>query len=215
MDKKELLADTFKWLFLGLLCCFAISYVTSINETIFNMVYLSFGGYGYLIFAGIELVLCIVLSFSLIDMKPTLAKVLYLLYTGLTGLTLTGIFMVYTKSSITFVFFATALIFGVFAFIGKTTKLDLSKFGIYLLVALIAIIILEVINLFLLNNTLNIILCIVTIIVFAGYVAFDINRLLKEDYLYDNKGIYYAFQLFIDFINIFIKLLRLFGKRND
>jgi FtsH-binding integral membrane protein len=140
-----------------------------------------------------------------------------LVYTALTGLSLTGIFVVYTASSLAFVFLSAAIIFGIFAIIGKTTDIDLSKWSTYVLVALIAIIILELINIFLLNNTLNIVLSIVSILVFSFFIAYDIQKALDKAFLSncENKGIYCAFQLFLDFINIFIDLLRLFGKSRD
>ena len=194
MNKNELLTDTFKWLFIGLLVCFGISYLTCMNDNIYYMVYGGLGRNTYILY---------------------IAKLLYLAYTALTGITLSSIFLIYTGSSIVFVFLATAIIFGIFAIIGKTTKMDLSKWGVFLLVALIAIIILELINLFVMNNTLDMILCIVVILVFAAYTAYDVNRLVNGYNQFNNQGIYFALQLFLDFINIFIKLLRLLGKRND
>ena len=171
----------------------------------------------YIIFLVAELAAAFALTFFIRKLNPIVAKILYILYCGLTGLALTGIFVVYTASSISFVFLVTAIIFGIFAAIGKFTKLDLSKWSTYLFIALLAIIILGIINVFLLNNTLNMILCIVTILVFCGYTAYDVQRAVDEDFLADtqNKGIYIAFQLFLDFINLFIKLLRLFGKNRD
>lgn len=217
MDKNKLITDTFKWLFIGLLACFGVSYASSLSEEIIMTVYGSLGGYSYLVFVILELVLAVTFSVGIRKYSPTVAKLLYLAYSVLTGLSLTGIFIVYTESSIAFVFLATSLVVGLFAIIGKCTKIDLSNYGVYLLIALIAIIIIELINAFLLNNTLNIILAVVTIIVFCGYVAYDINQLLRNSYLDDteNKAVYYAFQLFLDFINIFLKLLRLFGKERD
>ena len=217
MNKNEVLTSAFTWLFIGLLICFGTSYITTFNETIFTMIFSAFGGYGYLIYLVLELVVAFILMFRIYKLKPTTAKILYIAYTALTGISLTGIFAVYTSSSITYVFLATALIFGIFAIIGKTTDIDLSKWSIYLFVALIAIIILEIINMFLLNNTLNMILCIVSILVFCAYTAYDIQNAVDKSYMANcaNKGIYCAFQLFIDFINIFIDLLRLFGKSRD
>ena len=150
-------------------------------------------------------------------MPPMLARILYIIYTAITGLSLTGIFYIYTAASISYVFLATAAIFGTFAIIGKTTKIDLSRWWIYLLVGLIGVLVLEIINIFVANNTLNMIVCIISILVFSGYVAYDVNRLLHSSYLdeTDNKGIYFAFQLFLDFINLFIRLLELFGKSRD
>lgn len=217
MEKNKILADTFKWLFIGLLVCFGVSYFSTMNENIMYSVYGSFNGFGYIIFLIAEIVIAIILSGFIKKIKPIVAKTLYIAYTALTGLSISGIFIIYTGSSIAYIFLATSIIFGIFAFIGKTTNIDLSKWGLYLIVALIAVLILEIINIFLANHTLNMLLCIISILVFCGYVAYDIRIALEKSLLLDNdnKGIYCAFQLFIDFINIFLDLLRLFGKHND
>ncbi len=217
MKKNEVLVDAFKWLFVGLLTCFGISYISTLNENMFYFFYGSFGGSAYLIYAIAEIVIALILVVKITNMKPITAKLLYIGYSVLTGLSLSGIFIFYTASSLTFVFLVTAIIFGAFAIIGKTTKIDLSKWYIYLFVALLAIIILEIINIFILNNTLNIIICIMAILLFCGYTAYDIQLATNESFLSEceNKGIYIAFQLFLDFINLFLKLLRLFGKSRD
>ncbi len=216
MGKKDVLSQAFTWLFIGLLICFGISYVATINEDVTMKVYGALGGYAYIVYAVIELALVIFLAVRIRKMNPVTAKIVYCLYTGFTGLSLGGLFVYYTKSSIAFVFLATAIIMGVFAYIGKHTKMDLTKTGTYLIIALLAIILLEIINMFLLNNTLNIILCIVCIVVFAGYIAYDINIALRNEEAggFQNDGIYLAFQLFLDFINILIRLLLLFRRRD-
>ena len=210
--KNKVISDTFKWLFVGLLVCFGISYYVSTSNEMLNLIY---GNNRIMIYIVLELGLCIALSLFIAKLNPIVATILYLLYTSLTGLSLTGIFIVYTHSSIAVVFLVTAIIFGLFAFLGKTTNIDLSKWSVYLFIALIAIIVLEVINLFVMNNTLNMILSIAVILLFSAYTAYDINRLIRTDYDFPNKGIFFAFQLFLDFINIFIRLLSLFGRRND
>ena len=210
--KNKVISDTFKWLFIGLLVCFGISYYVSTSNEMLNLIY---GNNKIMIYIVLELGLCIALSLFIAKLNPIVATILYLLYTSLTGLSLTGIFIVYTHSSIAVAFLVTAIIFGLFAFLGKTTNIDLSKWSVYLFIALIAIIVLEVINLFVMNNTLNMILSIAVILLFSAYTAYDINRLIRTDYDFPNKGIFFAFQLFLDFINIFIRLLSLFGRRND
>ena len=217
MNKKDVLSSTFGWLFLGLLICFGVSYITTYNSAAMQLVYGSLGGYGYVVFAVLELVAVFVLSIFIRKLPPLVAKIIYILYTALTGLTFSGIFIVYTSASIAYVFLATSILFGVFAIIGKTTDIDLSKWSIYLFVALIAIVILEIINIFLMNNTLHMVLCIVGILIFCAYTAYDIQIAINNSYLegVENKGIYCALQLFIDFINIFLDLLRLFGKTRD
>lgn len=217
MNKNKILSNAFSWLFLGLLICFITSYVTTLNESTISLVYLSFNGLSYLVYLIAEIVIAILLSFCIHKLPPLIAKILYIVYTGITGLSLSGIFLVYTSSSIAVIFLITSILFGIFAVIGKVTKIDLTKWSIYLLMALIAIIILEIINLFLANNTLNMALCIISILIFCAYVAYDVQLALRDDFLGDseNKGIYIAFQLFIDFINLFIKLLSLFGRERD
>lgn len=217
MEKNKVLTNAFTWLFIGLLTCFGISFISTFSEPLLMLVYGSFGGYGYLIWCVAEIIIAIILTARIRSLKPITAKILYILYAIITGLSLTGLFIVYTASSLAFVFLATAIIFGVFAIIGKTTNIDLSKWYIYLFMALLAIIILEIINIFLLNETLNIVLCIVSIVIFCAYIAYDVQRATDENFLAecDNKGIYIAFQLFLDIINLFLDLLRLFGKARD
>ncbi len=217
MEKKNVLVSAFTWLFIGLLVCFGVSWITTFNEDLQRTIFGAFNGYGYLIYLVLEIVVAFILILRIYKLNPLTAKLLYLVYTALTGLSLTGIFVVYTASSLTFVFLSAAIIFGIFAIIGKTTDIELSKWSTYVLVALIAIIILELINIFLLNNTLNIVLSIVSILVFSFFIAYDIQKALDKAFLSncENKGIYCAFQLFLDFINIFIDLLRLFGKSRD
>ena len=214
--ENKVLNDAFKWLFVGLLICFGISFGLANNEDLFMAVFGLFNGMAIFVYVILELALAIYLSVRIAKMSPTVAKVLYVVYTILTGISLTGIVMAYTATSIAFVFLATAIIFGVFAIIGKTSKMDLTKFGTYLFVALISILIITVINIFVGSDSLTMLLCIAGILVFAGYTAYDVQYALQRtSSLGENAGVYCAFQLFLDFINLFIKLLRLFGKRND
>ena len=215
--KNKLLVKTFGWLFIGLLVCFVISFTCTYSPEIIRMIYGSLGGYGYLLFLGIEIILAITISAFITKMNPLLARVLYILYTAITGLSLTGIFIVYTSSSIAFVFLATCLVFGAFCLIGHFTKMDLSKWSTYLFMALIAIVILNIINIFVMNHTLNMFLCIVGVLLFCAYTAYDIQKIKNDDFLMDseNKSVFCAFQLFIDFINIFLDLLHLFGNTRD
>lgn len=211
--KNKVLNDTFSWLFIGLLICFGSSYLTTQVEAIWNVVYTPTFVFGSII---AELVIALVLAVRITKMGKTTATMLYIAYTILTGMSLSWIFLAYTGGSITFAFLAASIIFGIFALIGAKTDIDLSQFGLYLFVALIGIIIVTIINIFIGSDTLTMILCIISILVFAGYTAFDIKVALnKTEMLGENAGIYCAFQLFLDFINIFIDLLRLFGKRDN
>lgn len=210
--KNQFLSKVFQWFGIGLFVTFAIAYFTSTNLYLLSLI---FSGPGYLIIVLAELFLAIWLSTRIRYMSSGKAKTLYLGYSALTGLTLSSIFIVYELTSIIWIFLASAVIFSIFAFIGKKVDIDLSKWGIYLLIVLLGAIILEVINIFLLNQTLDMILCVVVLGVFVAYVAYDIQKILR---LYDpseKMAVYGAFDLYLDFINIFLRLLRLFGRRRD
>ncbi len=212
--KKKILPQVFGWMFLGLLITFISAYVVSINT---NMLINIYSGGFYWVFVIAELILAGVLSIRIGKMKGITATCLYLFYTFLTGLTLSLIFVAYEMSSIIIVFLVTALLFGIFALIGKFTKIDLSKFGIYLFMGLIGILILYLINIFIANDTIDMIGCILGIIIFLGYVAYDIQRILRSEGTLENRNlaIIGAFSLYLDFINIFIDLLNLFGNSKD
>lgn len=217
MENNNVLKQAFTWLFIGTIVCFLVSYLTTFNEKIALAIFGAFGGFGFLFYAIAEIVVALILIIRIKKMAPTTAKIFYILYTALTGLSLSGIFLQYTSESIAFVFLGTAVIFGTFAFIGYTTKVDLSKMWIYLFGSLIAILVLELINIFLMNNTLNMVLCIAGVVIFAGYTAYDIRQAanLNNNHPFANAGIYCAFQLFLDIINIFIRLLELFGRERN
>lgn len=210
--KNEFLSKVFRWLGLGLLVTFAVAYFTSTNLYLLSFV---FNGPGYIVILLLELFLAIWLSARIHNMSSTKAKILYLSYSALTGLTFSSIFIVYELTSIIWIFLASSLVFFIFSFIGSHVDIDLGKYGIYLFILLLGSVLLEVINIFLLNETLDIILCIVILGIFVAYIAYDIQKILK---LYDNSekmAIYGAFDLYLDFINLFIRLLRLFGRERD
>lgn len=213
--KNEFLSKVFTNLFIGLLITFLTGFLVSINDAASNFF---FEGSMPWILVIAELIIAIVLPLRIHKLSPTAAKTLYLLYAALTGLAFTSIFVLYEISSIIFIFLVTSILFGIFALIGKTTKIDLSKFSVYLFMGLIGILILSIINVFVYNNTLDMITCIAGIVIFLGYVAYDIQkikRLNNYNLSEDNIATIGAFELYLDFINIFIKLIRLFGKSKD
>ena len=210
--KNEFLTKVFKWFSLGLLVTFLVAIYTCTN---INLLTLIFYHNGYLIITIAELFLAIWLSTRIHKMKSSTTKILYIAYSALTGLTLSSIFIIYELTSIIWIFLASALVFIIFAYLGKTDKFDLSKYGTYLGIALLAAIILEIINIFLLNNTLDIILCIFILCIFVAYVAYDVQKIIKHYHETENMAVIGAFNLYLDFINIFIRLLRLFGKERN
>lgn len=206
-------SKVFLWLFIGLLLTFGSGYLTTLSPIMFNFL---FNGYGSIIIFILQIVLCIFLSARVRDMNPVAAKVCYLLYALLTGITFSTIFIMFKVPSIIFIFLVTSILLGVFALLGYKTKVDLTKISTYLFIGLIGIVLLELINIFIMSGTLNIILCFLSITVFLGYIAFDMQRIKEyaEKGAGDNYAILGAFELYLDFINIFLDLLRLFGDNN-
>lgn len=215
MDLMKIFPKVFLWMFLGLAITFGVAYYVSTND---NMLYNLFAEKRYLIFWFIELIVVYVLSLKIRSLNPLTAKILFILYSGLTGLTLSSIFILYEIMSIVYVFAITSGLFLIFGLIGYFTKMDLSRLGIYLVMALIGIIIASIINVFVGSETFDLGLCIVGIIIFLGCVAYDIQMLKRDKYGIvneDNLVIHSALQLYLDFINLFIRLLSLFAKRKD
>lgn len=168
-----------------------------------------------------ELALVYFISARLEKLSLSTATLLFLLYAVLNGVTLSFIFLAYTASSITQVFFITAGTFAVMSFIGYTTKTDLSSFGKLLFMALIGLIIATVVNLFMKSGTLMLITSYIGVLVFVGLTAWDtqnIKRMLAqaEDMGEESQKIalFGALSLYLDFINLFLYLLRIFGNRD-
>lgn len=210
--KNEFLARVFRWFGIGLLVTFLVAYFTSTNIYLLSII---FSGMGYIIIIIAELFLAVWLSTRIRKMKSSTAKVLYIGYSALTGLTLSSVFIAYELTSIIWIFLASAIVFGIFSLLGKSNKFDLSHYGIYLAIALLGAIILEIVNIFLMNSTLDIVLCIFILGIFVTYVAYDIQKILRNYEDTDNMAVIGAFDLYLDFINIFLRLLRLFGKSRD
>lgn len=147
------------------------------------------------------------------------AQMAFWAFASLMGLSLASIFMVYTGESISRVFFITAAAFGGLSLYGYTTKKDLSGWGSFLIMGLIGIIIASLVNIFLASSALQFAVSVIGVLVFAGLTAYDTQR-IKEMYfagdgaaVMGKKAIMGALSLYLDFINLFLMLLQLFGSR--
>lgn len=209
---NELIAKVFRYLGLGLLVTFIIAYFTSTNGALINLIYSTSG---YIVICILQLICTLWLSFRINKMSSTSAMLLYIGYTALTGLTFSSIFIIFEMGSICFIFLATSIIFLLFSYIGKAMNIDLNKISIYLFIGLLSIIVLDLINIFLMNSTLDLISCILGIFIFIFYIAYDMQRLSRINANVENLAIIGAFNLYLDFINLFIRLLQLFGKERD
>ena len=214
LQDNKLFSKVFLWMFIGLAITFGIGYYVSMNDNMISNVFSRY--YLFLIIAEIAIVIW--LSAGIRKMKPNTAKILFCLYSFITGLTFSSIFVVYQMTSIVYVFGITSLIFLIFAAIGYYTNIDLTKFGVYLVMILTGVIICSIINMFIGSNSFDLVLTIICLVVFIAYIAYDV-QVIKSKLHYieseDNLAIYGALQLYLDFINIFIRLLRLFGKNRD
>ena len=213
--KNSLISKTFLWMCFGLLVTFLTGYFVSNSEVMLENIY---GGMSYIIFIIVELVLVIVLSARVMKMKPATAKVCFLLYSFVSGLTFASIFVYYAIGSIMLIFLVASVIFAVMALIGYLTKVDLTRVGTYLFFALIAAIITMIVNIFLDSLTLSMIISVVCVLIFVGITAFDVQKIkmLENSGLpQENLAIYGALDLYLDFINLFLHLLQLFGRSRD
>lgn len=214
MENNKVFGKVFMWMFIGLLITFLTGYVVSLND---NMLYNIFSGGTYFILIIIELVLVVYLSARIHKMQVTTARIVFILYSFVSGLTFGSIFIVFKMSSIMLIFLITAILFGIFALIGRFTKLDLTKAGTILLMMLLGIVICTFVNVFLKNDTLDLFVSYISIIVFLGFTAYDMQKIKMLSYEFDDEdkiAIIGALELYLDFINIFIDLLRIFGKRD-
>lgn len=215
MEDNKLISKSFLWMCIGLLVTFVTGFGVASNERILENI---FNGNTFWLFVVLEFILVIVLSWRCMKMSPVAAKICFILYAFVSGLTFSSIFVVYDIASIMMVFLVSSVIFGVMAFIGYKTNVDLSKLGFYLMMGLIAVIIVSVINIFIGSNGLEIALSIICVLLFIGITAFDVQKIksLEESGLpEDNLAIYGALELYLDFINIFIDLIRIIGENKD
>lgn len=169
---------------------------------------------------GAELLLVIGISGAINRLSLATATMLFVLYSVINGATLSVIFLAYTMSSIASVFFITAGTFAVMAFIGYTTKTDLSSIGKILMMGLIGLIIATVVNLFLKSTGLSLIVSYIGVLVFVGLTAYDTQKIKQMLMQAEDTGetaqkmaLLGALSLYLDFINLFLYLLRIFGNR--
>ena len=159
------------------------------------------------------------MSFGINKMSFAKAQTLFWVYAGLMGLSLSSILLVYTGASIARVFFITAATFGAMSIYGYTTKRDLTKFGSFLMMGLIGIIIASLVNIFMKSSMMYFVISVLGVLIFVGLTAYDTQK-IKNMYvasdsgeLMGKKAVMGALTLYLDFINLMIMLLRLFGQR--
>jgi FtsH-binding integral membrane protein len=217
----------YNYMAMGVALTGVVSWITfnaAVTETAGRLALTPFGQMLYsgpatiVLFLG-TLGLVILISWRIDKLQPATALTLFMVYAGVLGLMLSSIFLTYTGTSITRVFFISAASFGALSLYGYTTQRDLSPIGSFLIMGLIGLIIAMVVNIFLKSKGLDFVISGVGVLIFAGLTAWDTQK-IKE--MYDpnedgtatgRKSVMGALTLYLDFINLFLFLLRLFGDR--
>lgn len=219
INMPGLMKDVYAWMAIALLITGATAWLTAHTPFLLSIfVGSSFGMWGLLI-ATVALVWHLSSAVSRLSLKAVTA--MYLVYSVLNGLTMAAIFIVYTYSSIASVFLITAGTFGVMSLYGAVTKTDLSRVGNLCLMALFGLILATVVNLFFDNTLLQTVLSYAGVLIFVGLTAYDTQQIYRIALSHDTGAtdagqkiaIMGALSLYLDFINLFIYMLRLFGER--
>lgn len=211
-NNNEYLIRVFLWMFMGLFATGIVAFVTYSTDTLYTMV--SSGMWS--IFLIVELVVVLVFNICFRKVSPIVASTLYFIYAIINGISMASIFYCYQLGSVFITFFITAMYFGLLAFIGYTTKKDLSNLGTILFTSLLICVIISIINLFLGYPLIDTVMDWIVLVIFTGITVYDMQKIKEYPQIFNNKShIYGAMQLYLDFINIFLRILSLFAKRKD
>jgi len=221
---KTFIANVFMWMFGALTISTVFAFLFSQNLTLLSYLVgptgLSPLGY-FVMFAPIGFVL--LMSFGYQRLSSPLMAFLFLTYAAINGISFSFILLAYTASSVFSCFASAAVMFGIMAVMGYTTNKDLTSFGRILIMGLIGILVAFIINFFLKSSGLNYLISIIGVAVFTGLTAYDVQKLkrIAEGTQFEGVGaesvkktsIMGALTLYLDFINLFLMILRLFGRR--
>lgn len=214
-QNKNFLTKTFSWMFLGLLGTAIVAWYTYSSGLFLRIIFQSY----YSMLLIVELLVVILFSFLFKKLSPTAVAILYFIYAMINGVSIAVIFALFELNSVILLFVISALLFGGMALYGYRTQKDLSNWRTLLFGTLIAGLIISLINWFLGNPMIDIIIDWVILFVFFGVTAYDMNmlKMLQQAEGMDKSKlhIYGAMQLYLDFINIFLRVLSIFGKRRN
>ncbi|MBL8163717.1 MAG: Bax inhibitor-1/YccA family protein [Anaerolineae bacterium] len=220
VEIRPLMRNVYLWMFFGLLVTTVISLITVNTPAILELAFNRVIFFGAII---AEFALVIALGAALRRMSPGMAMAMFIGYAALNGFTLSLIFLVYDLGAISNAFLTTAFLFAAMSAIGYFTEIDLSRYSSYLIMGLIGLIIASVVNLFLRSSGFDFLISLFGVVLFTALTAYDTQKLkmLAADPTIGADGsimlklsIYGALTLYLDFINLFLFLLRLFGRRN-
>ncbi len=217
VEVRPLLRSVYLWMTLGLLITAVVAF--AIAKYAPHLLQNALLVWGLLI---AELILVIVLAAAIWRFSFGVAALLFVLYAGLTGISLSGIVLYYDLGTLTQAFLSAAALFAVMSIVGLTTKADLSKLGTYLIIGLFGIILAMIINFFFRSSAFEFIISIVGVIIFTGLTAYDTQKIARlaadpriegdSSQLAGKLSILGALTLYLDFLNLFLFLLRIFGR---
>ena len=213
---NQYVARTFGWMFVGLMITFLLAAVLAMTGAV---IYLFVNPYIPMVLLIAELVVVLVLSAGILKRPVGVTRVLFAVYSILNGLVFSAYFVIYDVANLVVIFGLTALFFGAFSLYGRFTKTDLSKLRPLLIGGLIFLLIAGLLTMFLNLSSMERIICMVGIVVFLCFTASDVQK-IKANYEYfygdavllQKASIYSALQLYLDFINLFLYLLRFLGR---
>lgn len=216
LSLNQYIAQTFGWMFVGLMVTFVLSWALAATGTVFYLFAIPSVA---MILLVAEVVLVMVLSARIHKHSVNTSRLLFIVYSLLNGVTLSVWFVAYEVENLVMVFGLTALFFGIFALYGRFTKADLSKLGPLLFGSLIFLMLAAVLLFVFRMSAMERIICMVGIVVFLCFTAYDMQK-LKANYefyaqdaeILQKASIFSALQLYLDFINLFLYLLRFLGR---
>ncbi|HVZ56526.1 MAG TPA: Bax inhibitor-1/YccA family protein [Chitinophagaceae bacterium] len=226
---KKFMANVFSYMFLALAVSALFAYLFSTNLELLRSLFVNSAGTGpnalaYIVmFAPLGFVL--LMSFGYSRLSAPVLLLLFILYSAVNGISFSFILISFTAGSVLGCFLSAAAMFGIMAFMGYTTDKDLTSFGRIMFMGLIGIIVASLINFFLHSSTMDYIISFIGVMVFTGLTAYDVQKLkhIGMGMEYDGapvveakkRSVMGALALYLDFINLFLFLLRLFGSRRD
>ena len=212
------MTKVFMWMFAGLAVSFITAFGVSHSPVMLSMLYSGRASLFVLIIA--EFALVIMLTRNLTRYSYGQAAVMFLIYSLLNGVTMSYIFLAYNIGTISVAFVTAALVFAAMAIQGAVTKRDLSAMGSFMSMVLIGIIIAMLINFFVRSSAMDLMISIISVFVFAGLTAWDMQKLQRiynsygQSISLNNVAVMGALQLYLDFINMFLRILYIFGRRD-
>jgi FtsH-binding integral membrane protein len=216
--QRSVMVRVYGWMTLGLALTAGAALLTLTNERLLTTILTN--SWVFIGLMVVELALVLVLSARLMQLTVNGARLGFIAYAALNGVTLSFLVLVYTEASIAQVFLLTGGLFGVMALYGYVTKTDLTRWGNLLFMALLGLIGAMLINVFLRNSMLDLVLSAVGVLIFVGLTAYDSQKIKQmagavdpDSEMGHKVAIIGALRLYLDFINLFLRLLRLFGRR--